>query len=225
MLATASFDDKVRLFELPSGKPRAVFDGHTDDVRSVGFSPDGRQIASAGNDKTVRLWDVDSGKSQAVITGHTNKVRALAFDSRGRFLASTGNDQTIRVIDRASLQVKAILQSPANGSSVAFSPDGASLVGGDDLGNVSIWDTADWSKRPLAKLANGPVWGLGFSVDGRTLAIACSDTNVRNSWIRSPARCYSSSKAILNASTPSRSHPTAEPSRQPVTMERSGSGA
>ena len=38
-----------------------TFTGHTDWVRSVHFSPDGKMIASGSADKTIRLWNIATG--------------------------------------------------------------------------------------------------------------------------------------------------------------------
>jgi len=46
MLATASL-------ELKAEKQSA----HSDDVRSVAYSPDGKTIVSGSNDKTIKVWD------------------------------------------------------------------------------------------------------------------------------------------------------------------------
>jgi hypothetical protein len=58
-LASGSYDKTVRLWDLatrqPLGEPLV---GHSDEVKSVAFSPDGKTLVS-GSDDTVRLWDVN----------------------------------------------------------------------------------------------------------------------------------------------------------------------
>jgi WD40 repeat protein len=58
LLASASDDQSVRLWDTSSGQPIATLEGHTDWVRAVTFSPDGQLLASAGDDRSVRLWDM-----------------------------------------------------------------------------------------------------------------------------------------------------------------------
>ena len=49
-------DATLRLWDVETGKVVRSFDGHTDVVRSVAFSPDGRRALSGSRDMTMRLW-------------------------------------------------------------------------------------------------------------------------------------------------------------------------
>jgi WD40 repeat protein len=74
--------------------------GHENVVESMGFSPDGRWLATVSDDDTARLWDVtagDPGADPVVLVGHENAVSSVAFSPDGRWLATASRDNTARL--------------------------------------------------------------------------------------------------------------------------------
>ena len=57
ILASASDDDTVKLWNPATGALLRTLAGHRSAVQSVAFSPDGRTLASASWDNTVKLWN------------------------------------------------------------------------------------------------------------------------------------------------------------------------
>ena len=96
-LASGSWDNTVRLWDVLTGAHEKTFTGHTSWVSSVAFSPDGTTLASGSADDTIQLWDVLTGAHQKTLTGHIDSVYSIAFSPDGRILASGGgwNDATV----------------------------------------------------------------------------------------------------------------------------------
>src|SRR5262249_46832764 len=104
-LAVGSYDGKIHLLEVSSGKELHTLTGHPTHVWGVAFSPSGRLLASGSIDQTVRLWEVNAGLAAPchVLRGHEADVMAVAFSPDGRRLASGSNDSTTLVWDVTGL--------------------------------------------------------------------------------------------------------------------------
>ena len=86
LIASASLDRTVRLWDSATGSCHSTLEGHSDTVTAVTFSPDGKLIASASRDRTVRLWDSATGSCRSTLEGHSDTVTAVAFSSDGEHL-------------------------------------------------------------------------------------------------------------------------------------------
>jgi WD40 repeat protein len=184
LLATASFDRTVRLWDVATGQPSGPpLTGHTDSVTGVAFSPDGGLLATASFDRTVRLWDVATGQpSGPPLIGHTAAVLAVAFSPDGALLATASTDATVRLWDVATGQPSGppLIGHTDQVVAVAFSPDGRLLATASADATVRLWDVATGQPHgPPLTGHTAPVVAVAFSPDGRLLATASTDATVR----------------------------------------------
>lgn len=61
VLASGSFDQSIRLWDVKTGQEKAKLEGHTNYVYSICFSPDGNTLISGSEDKSIRFWNVTTG--------------------------------------------------------------------------------------------------------------------------------------------------------------------
>jgi len=92
-----SNDKTIRLWDASTWNFIREFKGHTNQVRSICFSPNGNFIVSGSNDKTIRLWKTSTGKEIWNFEGHTDYVNSVCFSPNGRFVLSGGDDKAIRL--------------------------------------------------------------------------------------------------------------------------------
>jgi WD40 repeat protein len=143
-------------------------------------------LAAAEAGGTVRIWDLDRRALIGPPLRLPKFVLGLAFSPDGSRLAipfgaldAGGHSPGVEVRDVRSGERLARLTSDGQVRSVAFSPDGRLVAGGQVDGSALFWATDTWRRvgQPLA-LQEAPTLGVAFSPDGRTLATSHGDGTV-----------------------------------------------
>jgi WD40 repeat protein len=86
LLATASDDSTIKLWDVATLKEAATLKGHGGGVLALAFSPDGKRLASTGDDASVRLWDVATGQELTALRRSGVPIWSLAFSPDGKSL-------------------------------------------------------------------------------------------------------------------------------------------
>ena len=172
VMAVASWDGSIRLWDTASRHELARLSGHSATVSSVTFSADGTVFASGSWDGTVKLWNVRSCKPLDSLKGHSGAVWHVDFSADGRILASAGADGYVRLWD---FPVPTEPTIDEYGHLVSFrAPGNALMLSGSKL---QMFDVK--TGKQVVDASNSIASFSCWSSDGTKVAYGLEDGSVR----------------------------------------------
>ncbi|HJU53011.1 MAG TPA: hypothetical protein VJ715_00500, partial [Pyrinomonadaceae bacterium] len=180
ILASASGDQTLKLWDVASGELLRTLEGHNDHVMSVALDPLGQTLASGSVDHTVRLWDVATGKLLHILERSKGFVKSVAFDPAGRILASGGGDRMVKLWDVSSGELLRTLEGHKRYvSGIAFDSVGRILASASGDQTLKLWDVSSGELLRTLEGHNDHVMSVAFDPAGRILASGSDDQTVK----------------------------------------------
>lgn len=176
MIASASFDGTVRIWNALTGHEIKSFHFHASDdnygdrISHVAFCSSGERIVMTAYCGEVVIWDFLSGEKVSSWKHKSSIVFGAAISPDEKRIAFTTiyTHQGICICNIESGEIINTLKGHTHAvNSVAFSPDGQEIVSGGDDKTIICWNTKDGSVIWQNTGLNGSVCSLAYSHDGR----------------------------------------------------------
>ncbi|XP_012140709.1 periodic tryptophan protein 2 homolog isoform X2 [Megachile rotundata] len=140
--------------------------GHSNNMNSIAYSPDGQYIVTGGDDGKVKLWNTMNGFCSITFHEHTSTVTSVLFSHNRKFIVSASLDGTVRAYDLARYRNFKTLTSPrpVQFSCVALdSSDEFLAAGGQDVFEIYLWSLKLGTLLEILSGHEGPVVSLAFN--------------------------------------------------------------
>ena len=180
-LATGSYDQKIKLWDIAAGRELRTLSGHNGGVFGLSFRPDGKVLASASSDRTVKLWDPATGGRLDTLSQATKDLYAVAFSPDGSRLAAAGADNRIRLWEispQARETAPPLVSRFAHEGAIlrlAFSSDGKWILTSAQDQTLKLWDGTNVEEKRVFE--NQPDWptGIAFAQGNKTVLVGRLD--------------------------------------------------
>lgn len=180
LIASASWDETVRIWNSTSGQCLKILGDHADWVYSTAFSPDGKLVASGSYDKTVKIWDVNTGNCLKTLVGHQSYANYVVFSPNGKYIASSGYDRVIKIWNVETGDCIRTLQGHTlEVWSAVFSPNGKYIASASIDKTIKIWQVSSEECLRTFEGHSDWVYSVSFSPLGKYIASGGRDKEIR----------------------------------------------
>jgi eukaryotic-like serine/threonine-protein kinase len=157
----------------------AVTMQHTNRIRTLCLSPDGRHVLSAGRDQTARIWDASNGKALATLQ-HTGEVFCAHYNASGTRIVTASADGSAQIWDSITGEPRTPpLQHTGKVYWAEFSADERSVVTASADRTACIWDAATGALKHRLRKHTSHVIRAHFNADNQTVVTAGSHGSLR----------------------------------------------
>jgi WD40 repeat protein len=155
-------------------------------IHKIGFSPNGRRLATAGWDGVVRIWDTTTLNELLALTGHIPHVLCVAFSPDGHQLVTGGGAGMIRCWDAAPLPERPSHrpmrtfsghEQPIN--RLALMPDGHQLISIGEDRTARVWDVETGQQSLCYRGHEQAPFALAVRPDGQAIATGGNEQVIR----------------------------------------------
>lgn len=136
ILATGSYDAKIKIWDLETGNEIRTLHGHEKGIRCLQF--DDTKLISGSLDNTIRVWNWRTGECISQYHGHEGGVIGLHFD--GNLLASGSVDQKIKIWNFQDKTVFSLCGHKEWVNSVKIDSLSRTVFSASDDCTVRLWD-------------------------------------------------------------------------------------
>lgn len=136
ILATGSYDTKIKIWDISSGKEIATLAGHLQGVRCLQF--DDTKLISGSLDKTLKVWNWRTGECLSTYRGHDGGVIGLHF--AGDHLASGSVDKSVKIWNFRDKSITTLRGHTDWVNSVKLDMDSRTIFSASDDLTVRLWD-------------------------------------------------------------------------------------
>lgn len=179
LLASAGYDQTIRLWDVKSGNEIRVFKGHNSNIRALAFHPNSQTLAAADEKCCIKLWDCNKGVEIATRRMVGGQLRALAFFDQGKFFISAGNNLPIHIWRTSDQEHLVSLDERIDVQCLSVSPNGRLLATAQQNNIVQIWDLQVEKIIKTINTHTRKVRCVAFSPDGKTLVSGGEDNVIR----------------------------------------------
>ncbi len=200
-----------------------TLEGHTEQVESLTYSPDGRLLVSAGGD-AARIWNLDTGETLHMPVGQDDWAEDISFFPNNDTIATRGAESSVSLWSADSGEfLRAVPENVGRIYAMAFAPDGETFASlsnpnhyyGNNLigGNIDIWSARSGARLRTIQGHTSDRWSVDFSPDGKAVVsagtggvLSIQDANTGetiheidgNTWIISSVRYSPDGKTLIS---------------------------